>query len=459
MLDTTAIHNLSQRIPSEFILGAATASWQVEGDSQGRGRSIWDDFADVPGNISDGTKADPACDHVNRLEEDLDHLAWLGVDAYRFSVSWPRVMPQAKGPSEKGLGFYDRLVDGLLARNIKPVLTLYHWDLPSELEAIGGWNGKDIHKHFADYTDLVASRLGDRVAMWATLNEPWVSAFLGYATKIHAPGHGDPAKGLEAAYRLMTAHASGLQVLRSHNLENLGVVLNLTTIIAEDKEVEQVADFVDLLQNRFWLDLLAGRPMDQILLDMTKGITDWSFVDPELTKKIAAPIDWLGINYYTPTRLIAAAEQEKKAVGQDFSLFPGALPGAAMNPLEPRTEMGWEIHAPSITTTLKQTAERLPGVPLYITENGGAFDDKLVDGEVHDSDRVDYYMNHISAALDAKDQGVDLRGYFAWSLLDNIEWAEGLAKRFGIIYVDHESQVRTPKDSAKLIKELASARS
>ena len=282
MLDTTAINNLSQRIPSDFIVGAATASWQVEGDSAGRGRSIWDDFAAVPGNIADGTLADPACDHVNRLEEDLDHLAWLG--------------------------FYERLVDGLIKRNIKPVLTLYHWDLPSELEAIGGWNNSDIHKHFADYTDLVAKRLGDRVSMWATLNEPWVSAFLGYATKIHAPGHGDPAKGLEAAYRLMTAHASGLEVLRSHGLSNLGTVLNLTTVIADDAEVEPVADYVDLLQNRFWLDLLAGRPIDGQLIERTKDITDWAFVDQEQLKKIAAPIDWLGINYYTPFRLIAASE-------------------------------------------------------------------------------------------------------------------------------------------------------
>jgi beta-glucosidase len=251
----------------------------------------------------------------------------------------------------------------------------------------------------------------------------------------------------------MTAHASGLEVLRSHGLSNLGTVLNLTTVIADDAEVEPVADYVDLLQNRFWLDLLAGRPMDGQLIERTKDITDWAFVDQEQLKKIAAPIDWLGINYYTPFRLISASEQSKKAVGQDFSLFPGTPAGAAMNPLEPRTEMGWEIHS-----TLKQTAERLPGVPLYITENGGAFDDKLVDGEVRDDGRVSYFLDHISAALDAKDQGVDLRGYFAWSLLDNIEWAEGLAKRFGIIYVDHVSQVRTPKDSAKLIKAMVEAR-
>ena len=459
MSDTTPASRLAKRFPSNFIVGAATASWQVEGDSQNRGSSIWDDFASVPGNISDGTKADPACDHVNRLEEDLDNLAWLGVDAYRFSVSWPRVMPGGKSKSDAGLDFYERLVDGLRARNIKPVLTLYHWDLPSELQAIGGWNNPDIHNYFADYTEIVATRLGDKVDMWATLNEPWVSAYLGYTTKIHAPGLGDAAKGFEAAYRLMTAHASALEVLRSHGLKNLGTVLNLTTAIADEPEVEHIADYVDLLQNRFWLDLLAGRPLEQQLFDNTKHITDWAFLQEDQLKKIAAPIDWLGINYYTPFRVIAASEQSKRAVGQDFSLFPGTPTGAAMNPLEPRTEMGWEIHAPSMTSTLIATAERLPGVPLYVTENGGAFDDKLVDGQVHDSGRVDYYLNHINASLDAMDQGVDLRGYFAWSLMDNIEWAEGLAKRFGLFYVDHVTQVRTPKDSAKLIRELTTLRS
>lgn len=458
MSENTPASQLAKRFPSDFIVGAATASWQVEGDSRGRGSSIWDDFAAVPGNIKDGTKADPACDHVNRLDEDLDNLAWLGVDAYRFSISWPRVMPGGTDKNQAGLDFYSRLVDGLKQRGIKPVATLYHWDLPSELQAIGGWNNKDIHNYFADYTNLMADTLGDRVEMWATLNEPWVSAHLGYTTKIHAPGLGSPAAGFEAAYRLMTAHAAALEVLRAKNLKNLGTVLNLTTVIADDKAVEDVADYVDLLQNRFWLDLLAGRPLEEQLFERTKDITDWSFLDQAQLKKIGAPIDWLGINYYTPFRVIAAQEQAMQAVGQDFSLFPGTPAGAAMNPLEPRTEMGWEIHAPSMTTTLLQTAERLPYVPLYITENGGAFDDKLVDDEVHDQGRVDYYLSHIAAALDAKDQGVDLRGYFAWSLMDNIEWAEGLAKRFGIFYVDHVTQVRTPKDSAKLIRELISSR-
>lgn len=450
---------LAKRLPQGFVLGAATASWQIEGDSAGRGRSIWDDFADVPGNIKDGTKADPACDHVNRLESDLDLLKSLGLDAYRFSVSWPRVMPGAKTASEQGLDFYDRLIDGLLERDIMPALTLYHWDLPSELQAIGGWTNPEIHKYFADYATLLGEKFADRVERWATLNEPWVSAFLGYATKIHAPGLGNPAAGLEAAYRLMTAHASGAVALRAAGAKNVGTVLNLTTAISDDPKVDHIADYVDLLQNRFWLDLLAGRGIDPLLVERTKQFTDWSFVSDQQLAQISKPIDWLGINYYTPFRVVpVSTEGGAWAVGQDFSLFPGTPAGGQMAPREPRTEMGWEIHPQSMTTTLQQTASRLPGVPLYITENGGAFPDKLVDGKVDDQDRISYYHSHISAVADAVDAGVDVRGYFAWSLMDNIEWAEGLTKRFGIVHVDYETMQRTPKASAEFLSALAKAR-
>ena len=448
MLDTTAISNLSQRIPSEFITGVATSSWQIEGDSSGRGRSIWDDFADVPGNIKDGSKADPACDHVNRLDEDLDLIANLGVKAYRFSFSWPRLMPGSRNLNQKGIDFYNRLIDGLLERNVMPVATLYHWDLPSELEAEGGWLSPEIHNRFAEYAGMAATHFGDRVSMWATFNEPWVSAFLGYATKIHAPGRGDPAAGLEAAYRLMVSHGYAMDVLREHKVSMPGIVLNLTSVISKDPNIDHVADHIDSLQNRFWLDLRAGRGIDESLIERTQGITDWAFVEDSDLDKINQKIDWLGINYYTPFRLVPhEGGSESKAVGQDFSLFPGSPSGARMNPLEPRTEMGWEIHAPSMTTTLLQTSERLPETPLYITENGGAFPDQMVNGRVEDQARIDYYISHISAALDAMDQGVDLRGYFAWSLMDNIEWAEGLEKRFGLVHVDHETQLRTPKAS------------
>lgn len=459
MTSAPNVQSLAKRLPKGFVIGAATASWQIEGNSEGRGRSIWDDFADVPGNIKDGTKADPACDHIARMEQDLDLLSSLGFDSYRFSVSWPRVMPGANTKSAAGFDFYDRLIDGLLARNIAPALTLYHWDLPSELQQIGGWNNPNIDDYFAEYALALGERFSDRVERWATLNEPWVSAFLGYATKIHAPGLGDPRAGLEAAYRLMTAHASGAKALRSTGAKNVGTVLNLTSVISDHPSVDHIADYVDLMQNRFWLDLLAGRGIDPVIVEHTKQFTDWSFVSDEKLAEIAEPIDWLGINYYTPFRVQPASEQGGAwAVGQDFSLFPGTPAGAQMAPREPRTDMGWEIHAPSMTTTLRQTAERLPGVPLYITENGGAFPDKLVDGKVLDADRIDYYHQHISAVADAIDSGVDVRGYFAWSLLDNIEWAEGLTKRFGIVHVDYETMARTPKASAEFLSALAKAR-
>lgn len=455
---TISASDLAARFPKNFTLGVATASWQIEGDSAGRGRSIWDDFADVSGNIKDGTKADPACDHVNLLEQDLDLLANLGFEAYRFSVSWPRVMPGGKKASDGGLDFYDRLIDGLLERGVKPSLTMYHWDLPSELQAEGGWNSPRMEDYFYEYATLLARKYSDRVDRWATLNEPWVSAFLGYATKIHAPGLGNPAKGLEAAYRLMTAHAAGMRALREHGAKNAGTVLNLTNVIADSSEVQNVAEYVDLLQNKFWLDLLAGRGISDLLIERTRDITDWAFVDQQKLDEIAKPIDWLGINYYTPFRIIqAGSSQGAEAVGQDFSLFPGAPLGGQMNPLEPRTEMGWEIHPPSLTKTLLQTAQRLPGVPLFITENGGAFDDQLIADSCDDRDRIDYFANHISACADAIDNGVDLRGYFAWSLLDNIEWAEGLTKRFGIVHVDPKSQVRSPKSSAFFLRDLAKA--
>jgi beta-glucosidase len=453
---------LATRIDSEFTLGAATASWQIEGYSAGRGSSIWDDFAAVPGNIIDGATADPACDHVNRLEQDLDLMSWLGIDSYRFSISWPRVLPGAGSRrNQAGIDFYDRLIDGLLARNIKPALTLYHWDLPSELEAQGGWLNPDTAERFTEYADLLAGKFGDRVERWSTLNEPWVSAFLGYATKIHAPGLGKPAAGLEVAYRLMVAHSKAMQVLRGHGVANPGTVLNLTTVVSDDPECAPAVQHVDGLQNRIWLDLLAGRGLPADVVANTANLTDWGFVNQAELKDIAAPIDWLGVNYYTPNRIVPAGVDSGKIVGQNSDVYPGTPGNVTFAAREPRTEMGWEIYAPAMTETLVTTAARLPGVPLYVTENGGAFPDSefAADGTVQDHDRVDYLRNHIAAVLDARDQGVDVRGYFAWSLLDNIEWAEGLTKRFGLVRVDFETQQRTPKLSAHFMRELIRSRS
>ena len=450
---------LAQRIPSGFTMGVATSSWQIEGASASRGRSIWDEFSETPGRVLDGATADPACDHLARITEDVDLIAGLGVDAYRFSFSWPRLMPEGTGPvSATGLDVYNRLVDEVSERGLTPFATLYHWDLPQVLQEKGGWLHPDSHKWFADYCYFVGEHFGDRIDTMATLNEPWVSAFLGYASGVHAPGVKNPAASLKVFYRLMVASGHGMQALKAASIGNPGIVLNLTTIIAEDEEVAPAAQVIDGLQNRMFLDLLAGRPLPADVVDATKAITDWSFVTGEGLAMAAEPITWLGINYSTPTRVSSRKADAGNIVGQESSVYPGVT-GVSFVPKAPRTAMGWEIKAESLTTTLVTTAERLPGVPLYVTENGAAFDDVVSEDGIHDSSRITYYRDHIAAALDAKDQGVDLRGYFAWSLFDNLEWAEGWTKRFGVIRVDADTQLRTLKDSAHFLREVFTSRS
>ncbi|CAB4632150.1 unannotated protein [freshwater metagenome] len=446
---------ITSRIPQDFVFGAATSSWQIEGSSQTRGRSIWEDFAETPGKILDGSGADPATDHVNRLEEDLDLLANLGVDSYRFSVSWPRIKHLGQGSVDpKGVEFYDRLIDGLLERNIKPALTLYHWDLPSALQAKGGWANKEIYEHFENYADVVSSKFADRVFSWATLNEPWVVAYLGNAAGIHAPGLKNPAVSLEVAYNLMVASGRAMEVLRANKANNPGIVLNLTTIIADDEEITSAARHIDNLQNKFWLDLLAGRGIHQEIIEGTAEFTDWSFVDESGLQAASNKIDWLGLNYYFPMRVASRPTKgPDHIVGQSPALFPGCPP-VHFVPREPQTDMGWEMHAPSLTSTLTRISRDLPGVPQYITENGGAFPDKLIDGVVDDQDRIEYFATHLLAAMDAIEAGVDLRGYYAWSLMDNLEWAEGWTKRFGIVRVSEDDLARIPKRSFEFLRKV-----
>lgn len=431
-------------LPTDLVIGTATASWQVEGDVTGRGRSIWDDFADQPGAIVDGTTGEPACDHLNRFDEDLALLRDLGFDAYRFSISWPRVQPGGRGDfSGAGLDLYDRMVDRLLECGIDPVVTLYHWDLPSELP---GWTNRETAERFADYAEAVGARLGDRVSRWATLNEPWVSAYLGYAAGVHAPGHRDPAQALSAAYHLMLGHGLALQRLRAQGLPNLGIVLNLIPVYADDPGAQGAARHIDGLHNRFFLDLLAGRGIPADVIEGTSQFTDWSFVHEPDLPVIAAPIDWLGENYYTVSRVRSGAS-DAVAVGQDLAAYPGSPP-AAFAPRQPVTAMGWEVYPEGIGDALRMAAQALPGVPLWIAENGAAYADVVESDGVHDAERVDYYRQHVAQVLQARAEGVDVQGYLAWSLLDNIEWAEGFTKRFGIVRVDPQSLDRTPKDSA-----------
>ncbi len=436
------------REPGDFEFGVATSSWQIEGDIAGRGRSTWDDFSETLGKVIDGATGATACDHVNRLEEDLDLLAWLGVDAYRFSISWPRVMPGGTGElSKSGLDFYDRLVDGLLARGITPVATLYHWDLPSELEAEGGWVNRETAHRFADYAEAMAKHFDGRIGRWATLNEPWCTAFLGYCSGYFAPGRTEPGASLEAAYNLIIGHGLAVERMRAVGATNVGIVLNIIPIVSESPAMDSVAAHVDGLQNRIFLDLLAGRGVSEEVRASCASVTDWSFVSDDDNAILGTPIDWMGVNYYTVMRVTEPKPTGSGAVGQDSSMFP-ACPPMSFAPRGLLTQMGWEIIPEGIVEALHIAERGLPGVPLWICENGVAVDDVVDPTGVHDPIRTQYLSDHINAVLDARRDGVDVRGYFAWSLMDNLEWSSGWTMQFGIIRVDPATCERTPKDSA-----------
>lgn len=435
-------------VPKGFELGVATSSWQIEGDVAGRGLSTWDEFATRPGAIVDGATGEPACDHVHRLAEDLDLIGWLGVDAYRFSISWPRVMPGGAGPlSPEGVGFYDRLVDGLLARGVTPVPTLFHWDTPLELEQAGGWPNRETAYRFADYAEAIVGRLSDRVGRWLTLNEPWCSAFLGYAAGYFAPGVRDPHASLAAAYHLMLGHGLAVQRMRAAGAREIGIALNVIPMVAQSPAVAEATRHLDGLQNRIFLDLAAGRGVPADVVASCASVTDWSFVRSEDNAVMGAPLDWVGENYYTITRVVPPEENGAHAIGADLAAFPGCPP-VGFAPRPPLTDMGWEVIPEGIVMAVRQIAEALPGVPIWITENGAAVPE-TVDGDgVHDAWRTEYIQAHMQALLEARDGGLDIRGYFAWSLLDNLEWASGWTKRFGLVRVDPPTGARTPKDSA-----------
>lgn len=449
---------MALEIPGGFELGAATAAWQIEGDVAGRGRCIWDDFAEIPGAIVDGATGEPACDHVHRLDEDLDLLSWLGVDAYRFSISWPRVLPTGVGElSATGVGFYDRLVDGLLERGIRPVATLYHWDLPSPLEAAGGWPDRNVAYRFADYAALMGERFADRVDRWATLNEPWCSAFLGYCSGTFAPGRRDAEASLKAIYHLMLGHGLAVERLRAANARNVGIVLNLIPVEAEEAAMEPTARHIDGLQNRIVLDLLAGRGVTPEVRESCASVTDWSFVRDEDTPVLSAPIDWLGENYYTVYRVAPAGDADADAIGQETAAIP-ACPPMRFAPRAPLTDMGWEILPSGLESALRMATDALPGVPLWVCENGAAIPEVVDASGVHDPIRTDYIRDHLEVLMRMREKGFDVRGYYVWSLLDNLEWASGWTKKFGIVRVDPSTGTRTAKDSAHWYRDLIAAR-
>ncbi|MFD8498931.1 GH1 family beta-glucosidase [Amycolatopsis sp. NPDC059657] len=439
--------------PPGFVWGAATAAFQVEGATTADGRtdSVWDVFARKPGAVVGGDTGDPAADHYRRYGEDVDLMRRLGLGAYRFSLAWPRIRPDAGLPNPAGLAFYDRLVDRLLDAGIAPWATLYHWDLPQALEEKGGWAARDTAFRFAEYAETVLERLGDRVASWSTLNEPWCAAMLGYAGGIHAPGRRDPAAAVAAAHHLLLGHGLAMDVIRRHAGDTpAGITLNLYPVAPHDPASAADVDAarrVDGQQNRLFLDpvLRGGYPEDLVADLAPFGLTD--VVREGDTTTIAAPIDWLGVNYYRDytvagTPVLGSKPASPEWVGAaDVHFVP--------NEAAPLTASGWEVQPAGLTASLLQVHRDYRPVPLYITENGAAYpDDVTENGDIVDTDRIAFLDSHLQAAHEAIEAGVDLRGYFYWSLLDNFEWAEGYAKRFGLIHVDYATQRRTPKRSA-----------
>ncbi len=455
--------------PPDFLWGVATASYQIEGaiHEDGRTPSIWDTFSHTPGKCADGDTGDVAADHYHRYRSDVALMRDLGIKAYRFSISWSRVIPGGKGaPSQSGLDFYSRLVDELLENEIKPVVTLYHWDLPQELEDAGGWPNRDTAAHFAEYAAVVARELGDRVDLWTTFNEPWCSAFLGYGSGVHAPGRTEPAASLAAAHHLLLAHGLGSRAIRSELADpKLSITLNLAAVRAvSDSEADlDAARRIDGLANRIFLEpIFRGRYPADVIED-TRSITEWEFVRPGDEAEIAQPIDVLGVNYYTPTLVEAFGGQGERVVADghaasEASPWPGAETVQFPAQPGPHTAMGWHIDAAGLYELLDRVGREYPGVPLLITENGAAFEDEVDPaGTIQDERRVLYVQEHLAAIHRAIAEGVAVHGYFLWSLLDNFEWSYGYSKRFGIFYVDFETQERVPKASAHWYREVIAA--
>jgi len=443
-----------RRFPPGFTWGVATSSFQIEGatHADGRGESIWDRYCATPGKIEDGTDGTVACDHYRRWPEDVALMAGLGVNAYRFSVAWPRVLPSGVGAvNGAGLDFYDRLVDGLLAKGITPWVTLYHWDLPQPLEERGGWASRDVVPAFEAYADAVTRRLGDRVNHWITHNEPWCAAVLGYARGEHAPGHKDWSLALKAAHHLLLSHGTTIPIIRANAKgAKAGIVLNpVPGVAASDSAVDRDAlRRFDGEFNRWWLDPLHGRGYPEDIVADHRAAGHWSdFVRPGDLEAIAAPTDFLGINYYS--RGIIRADVPE--AHNEPRLIPAPGP-------ERCTDMGWEVYPDGLRMLLGRLHRDYGTASLVVTENGAAYaHGPDATGEVDDEPRRVYLEGHLGACLDALAEGAPLDGYFAWSMLDNFEWAFGYEKRFGLVHVDYDTQKRTVKRSGRWFADVVRA--
>ena len=444
-------------LPTRFVWGAATSAYQVEGavTADGRGPSIWDTFATTPGKTWRDESGDPACDHYHRHAEDVRLMAELGLDAYRFSVAWPRIQPTGQGAANPaGMAFYDRLVDELLAAGIDPWLTLYHWDLPQALQDRGGWSERDTAYRFAEYTALVADALGDRVRHWSTLNEPWCSAFEGNMSGRHAPGIQSPVTAVRVVHHLLVGHGLATAVLRSRGESEVGISLNLIPAEPADDSpaAHDAARLVDGQQIRLFLDpLLRGHYPDDVIDDFARAGAQLPIVgdDAEL---IAARLDWIGVNYYSPHIVLQGIDPRRMS-----PFIPGDAV-LAVPSTEEVTALGWPVRPRTFAALLRRLHRDYPGIPLYVHENGAAFHDVVsAGGEIDDADRRAYIARHIDVVREVVLEGVDVRGYFAWSLLDNFEWSEGYRMRFGLVHVDFATQRRTPKASARWYGRLIEA--
>lgn len=436
------------RFPEGFLWGVATASYQIEGswDKDGKGVSIWDTFSHTQGKIVDGSTGDVACDHYRRWREDIALMKELNVKAYRFSIAWTRIIPQGAGSvNPKGLDFYDRLVDGLLEAGIKPFATLYHWDLPQALQDIGGWANRDVAYYFTDYAAAVAHRLGDRVKHWMTHNEPWVVSWVGYGWGHHAPGIKNPKVALQVAHHLLLSHGLAVDVLRDLGDEEtqIGIVLNLSPVhlATESDEDKAAAKRNDGFHNRWFLDPIFTGSYPSDMWEWFGQLVPE--VKPGDMAIISRKIDFLGVNYYT-----------RSVVKHDPKGGLLQLSGVRIEGSE-YTEMGWEVYPDGLYELLIRLHRDYKVPAIYITENGAAFKDEVTDdGKVHDERRLNYLREHFLRAHRAIQEGVPLKGYFVWSLIDNFEWAYGYTKRFGIVYVDYTTQKRIVKDSGWWYKQV-----
>lgn len=462
-----------RQFAADFLWGSATASYQIEGAATegGRGPSIWDTFSARPGAVLNGDTGAVAADHYHRVAEDVALMQRLGLQAYRLSIAWPRVQPDGSGAwNEEGIAFYTDLVDRLVAAGIAPVVTLYHWDLPQPLEDAGGWGNRETAYRFADYARKLAEVLGDKVTVWTTLNEPWCSAYLGYASGVHAPGRTEPAVSLAAVHHLNLAHGLAARAVREvlGDAAQVSITLNLHVTRAGSDAPEDVAAKrqVDTVANEVFLQpLLEGRYPEEVLAQ-TAHLTDWSFVQDGDLELIQVPIDLLGVNYYATGKVRRGTPPAGDGTpGPDGHRSSEVSPWVGCDDVEwlplpgPHTAMGWNIEPEGLTELLLDLHRRYPGLPMAVTENGAAFYDEVsADGRVHDLPRVEYLHDHIDAVGAAMDAGADVRGYFVWSLMDNFEWAYGYDRRFGIIRVDYPTGERTLKDSALWYRDLVATR-